>query len=194
MGKTRRRRTYSRSPSGANQKGKSSHKQASLEKAKEKPTHRRYLLELWKNSWAILGPIVALIGLFFLLKPVVEVESSANLDPSQPLATQFRIRNHGHVPVYDVHFGCGIGKGSGYSGIGYLLLDDSTLKPIPKFRAGASVTRSCALESTDIVVPNNIITITVIYTWPLIHNTETDLAYFKIVHGAPGYFLVPDLP
>ncbi len=60
----------------------------------------------WKEVWAILGPCIALTGFFFLLKPQVEIDPSVNLDPAEPLATQFLISNKGHVPVYNIQFGC----------------------------------------------------------------------------------------
>jgi hypothetical protein len=42
----------------------------------------------WKETWAFLGPIVALAGFAYLWMPQISIEPSVNLDPSQPLATQ----------------------------------------------------------------------------------------------------------
>jgi hypothetical protein len=57
-----------------------------------------------------------LIGFAFLVMPQLSIEPSINLDPAQPLATQFLITNKGHVSVYDVRFACSLGGGNVYIG------------------------------------------------------------------------------
>src|ERR1700687_4130763 len=58
---------------------------------------------LWKEFWAYAGPIVSLIGFYFLLAPQISVEPTISLDPTQTLSTQLLIKNVGHVPVYNIH-------------------------------------------------------------------------------------------
>jgi hypothetical protein len=109
---------------------------------------------------------------------------SVNLDPQQPLATQFLITNRGKVPIYDVRFSCGIGRPGG-THMGDL--SSSTLSPISQ-----SAIRSCAVESQDIAT--QVITVSVTYRWPLIRYQSTSAAHFSLKHGTPGFFLVPEGP
>src|ERR1700722_15915383 len=83
---------------------KSSHTQ---QKEKEKP--RSLIWWGWKEFWAFAGPLISVVGLYFLLRPQIIVEPSVNLDPAQTLSTQLIIKNAGRVPVYNVHFGFGLG-------------------------------------------------------------------------------------
>jgi hypothetical protein len=148
------------------------------------------IIRFGKKFWACVGLILALTSAWFLLSPKISIGPSVNLDPSQPLATQFLISNNGNVPVYNVYFGCGLGGGGAHSHIGTFQLSASAIAPVPKLPAGASVTRSCALESEDIQVPD--ITITATYTWPVIEWQSSQTAHFSLRHGTSGFFLVPD--
>jgi hypothetical protein len=153
------------------------------------PRHGSTIIWFWKEFWAIAGPILTLAGAWFLFSPQISIEPSVNTEPSQPLATQFLITNRGHVTVYDVHFRCGLG-GSPAAHIGDLLLSSLTITPVSALPPGASVTRSCALESEDIRVPD--INITATYRWPIIGWQSSQTAHFSLRHGTPGFFLVPD--
>jgi hypothetical protein len=150
---------------------------------------RSRIWQWWKDGWALLGPIVALVSFLYLWIPEISIEPSVNLDPMQPLATQFLVRNNGRVPIYNVRFGCILGGGNTY--IGHLVIGP-TLMPVQTLPAGLSVTRGCAVESSDITVP--VITITVTYRWPLIGIQSVQTASFSLRHGVPGFFLVPEMP
>ncbi|VTZ50324.1 hypothetical protein MPC4_220054 [Methylocella tundrae] len=156
----------------------------------EKPRAGFPIMWFWKEFWAFAGPILTLTSAWFLLSPQISIEPSVNLDPSQPVATQFLITNRGHVPVYDVHFGCGFG-GGGAIHIGHLKLSMATMLPVRVLPPGVQVTRNCAVESDNIQVPD--ISITATYTWPVIRWQGTQTAHFSLRHGTPGFFLVPDL-
>jgi hypothetical protein len=122
--------------------------------------------------------------------PQLTIEPSVNIDPAQPLATQFVVSNTGHVPVYDLRFACGFGGGKGSTQIGRLVIGGSA--PVAVLPPGKGVTRSCALESRDTVIPS--IRVNVAYRWPVIGIGDGQYAMFKITHGSPGFFLVPDFP
>jgi hypothetical protein len=115
-------------PATSNRKRKPAQTPPKSEPAKEAPPRRHKLWRAWQIAWGIFGPPVALTGLFFLLRPQVTIEPSVNLDPGQPLATQFLISNRGHVPIYNVRFGWTIG-GSG-AHIGHLR--PANLMPVAK--------------------------------------------------------------
>jgi len=147
----------------------------------------------WKEVWAVLGPIVALTGLFLLLIPQVRIEPSVNLDPSQPLSTQFLVSNVGRIiPVYNVRFGCAFGSPGGNTYIGRLETIPRTLAPVAVLRPGHPVTRACAEKSADIETGD--VAISATYVWPVIGWQSTEMAHFSIRKGAPGFFLVPNIP
>jgi hypothetical protein len=162
---------------------KSTHNQ---KKGKEKPPS--LLWWGWKEFWAFAGPIISVVGLYFLLRPQITVEPSVNLDPAQTLSTQLVIKNAGRVPVYNVHFGFALG---GFVSTGRLVFGP-TLQPVAALPAGASVTRAIASESFDVKAPDVILIVH--YSWPIIGNETTESFHFSIKRGATGFFLVPDLP
>jgi hypothetical protein len=143
----------------------------------------------WKNFWAVCGPVLSVIGTLFLLMPQISIDASVNLDPSQPLATQFIVANRGRVPIHDLSFACGIGRGPVY--IGQLTVSSSTLLPVEVLPAGASVTRGCAVSSANIE-GNLIVTVTASFRWPIIGLKDSQTAQFSIRRGAPGFFMVPE--
>jgi hypothetical protein len=160
---------------------------------REAPEPKKFrLLEIWKNAWAVLGPIIALTGLAFLLWPQIKIETSATLNQADPLNTQFRIINSGNVSVFNMKFTCGIGFGGGSSYFGDTRFDGSTIKPIPRFAPGAEATRACALSSEGSEIPN--IEITASYKWPLIGMDDEKSAFFRVVRATNGNaYLLPDL-
>ena len=60
----------------------------------------------WKETWAYIGPVVALVGAWSFWSPAVSIAAGANLDASQKLATEFVVSNVGRVPIYNVTFEC----------------------------------------------------------------------------------------
>jgi hypothetical protein len=72
-------------------------------------------MAVWKNLWAVVGPLIALVGFYFLLRPQISIEPGANLDPSKPFGTLFLVKNTGHIPIYDVQFTCRFGMGHMYA-------------------------------------------------------------------------------
>lgn len=142
----------------------------------------------WKEFWAYAGPTLSLIGASFLLSPQIEIAPSINLDPAQPLATQFLVSNRGHIPVNRVSFDCCIAIGGGH--IGQLFITSRIIEPVATLHAGDSATRACAVESADIQTSR--ISITVNYDWPIIGKRDSKTAYFSLRKGASSYFLVPD--
>jgi hypothetical protein len=125
-----------------------------------------------------------------LLNPNIEITPSVNLNPAEPLATQFLECNRGRVPVNHVSFDCGIGIGGGH--IGQLVMNSKLIEPIVTMHAGLCVTRACAAESADIQTSR--ISITVHYDWPLIGKRHSETFYFSVRKGVSSYFLVPDAP
>jgi hypothetical protein len=154
--------------------------------AKPRGSTRAKIWQWWKEFWALAGPLMALVSIAFLLMPQITIEPSVNLDPQQPLATQFLITNRGKVPVYEVRFSCGIG-GPGGTHIG---ISSSTSSPILTLAPGESATKACAVESQDIAT--QMITVSATYRWPLIRYESTFAAHFSLKHGTPGFFLVPE--
>jgi hypothetical protein len=148
------------------------------------------LWKIWEVFWAFTGPIIAVIALWFEMRPLVTVEPSVNIEPTNLYATQILITNRGHVPVYGVHFGCGIGAGGGrtvFSGT----LRPPDIRPIARLDAGQAITRSCDVGQIDIQ-GNSRLSFEMSYAWPLIGWLETKRVLFDVKKGAPGYFLVPD--
>jgi hypothetical protein len=154
--------------------------------AKPRGSTRGKIWQGWKEFWALAGPLMALVSIAFLLMPQITIEPSVNLDPQQPLTTQFLITNRGKVPVYEVRFSCGIG-GPGGTHIG---MSSSTSSPILTLAPGESVTRACIVESQDIAT--QVITVSATYRWPLIRYESTSAAHLSLKHGTPGFFLVPE--
>ena len=157
------------------------------------PRQPPWLWRYWQLVWAISGPIVSLTGFAFLLWPQVSIEAGVNLDPEEPLATQFVVTNRGRVTIYNVNFYCGFSIPS--ATVRHLFFANAEIlvpEPAKSIGPGKSVTRACARKSALIVGGQP--TITVKYHWPLIGIEDEIIGHFRIVHGAPGYFLVPDLP
>lgn len=145
----------------------------------------------WKAFWAFAGPLMASTTFYSFLAPNIMIEPSVNLNPSQPLATQFVISNRGHLSVLDVRFSCEF-RGHNVHG-GSLTLDpSSSLAPVPELKPNASVTRNCAVESSDVHIPDIIVTVD--YKWPLIGLPSSQSSHFSIRKGTPGFFLVPGSP
>jgi hypothetical protein len=162
------------------------------EKNNQKAERKRpSLLDVWKNVWAIAGPAITLISFAYFLWPEVRIEPSANLDPSKPLATHFRITNTGHVPVYNVTFDCNLGGGPGTTSISGLRADPLVFQHVRILPAGKDIDLACA-TSAEGQIPN--MSIVAHFEWPLIGHSDKHLAFFKIVRGRDGYFLLPDLP
>jgi hypothetical protein len=143
----------------------------------------------WKEVWAFVGPLITLTTFSAFAVPQVSIEPSINLDPAQPLATQFRITNKGHFTVYSVRFSCALGGGPVY--IGNMVT--APIAPVASLPPGASVTRGCVLESQNIEAPDVRISATYNWPWPIPFIPKTETAHFAIKHGATGFFLVPDL-
>lgn len=146
----------------------------------------------WKEFWAYVGPIISLIGCYFLLAPQISVEPTVNLDPSQSLSTQLLIKNTGHVPIYNIRLAADLGGAKGPVYMGHLKPSRAMFQPIEVLAAGASVTRAIAAESFNVQAPD--IIFKVIYDWPIIGKEATSQFHFSIKRGAAGFFLVPDLP
>jgi hypothetical protein len=144
----------------------------------------------WKAFWAFAGPLMASTTFYSFLAPNISIESSVNLDPSQPLATQFLISNRGHLSVFDVRFSCAFNGRSVY--IGHFVAGNSTLKPVHQLEPKASVTRGCAIESSDVSIPD--VVVTAFYKLPLLGLETSQSAHFSVRKGAPGFFLVPGSP
>jgi hypothetical protein len=145
---------------------------------------------IWQIVWGVTGPIASLIGLFFLLRPTVTIEPTASLDRSQALATQFKVMNTSHVPVYNVHFRCEYGFPLSFGNPG-LDMTGTSFALAPVLSPGRTITRSCADPSSrDVGTPN--MRITTFYEWPLIGKTDNIPAFFRVVKGNEGYFLLPD--
>lgn len=144
----------------------------------------------WKAFWAFVGPLMASTTFYSFVTPNITIEPSINLDPSQPLATQFLISNRGHFSVFNVRFSCQFNGRSIY--IGHLVGGASTLQPVYQLMPSTSVTRSCAIESSDVIIPD--IVVVVFYRWPLIGLESSKTAHFSVRKGAPGFFLVPGSP
>lgn len=187
MSRSRSRRT--RSSVKKTQKDKQEQTTAKVQLATWQISRKHRLWRAWQSVWGILGPSIALTGLFFLLKPEIQIAPSVNLDPSEPLSTQFLISNRGHVPVYNMTFSCGLGKRR-WVHIGHMR--PGNLMSVETLPAGTAVTRSCATESADI--NTNAVIISITYAWPIVGWKSTEESVFTIVHGTPGFFLVPDFP
>jgi hypothetical protein len=152
---------------------------------------RLRVLDIWKNVWAILGPVIALTGFAFLLWPQIKIESSANPNPSDPLGTEFVVINSGNVPVYDLRFECIIAQG-GRSYIGHIEGNMATIRPAPVLKPGEPLSRSCAISAEGSQIPN--MQLNVSYKWPFMWKQSTKRAFFKVIRGTNGIaYLVPDL-
>ena len=60
-----------------------------MESPSKKETVSRRTWRWWKEIWAFFGPVISLVAAWFLFKPNIEIAPNINLDPAQPLATQF---------------------------------------------------------------------------------------------------------
>ncbi|SAL87613.1 hypothetical protein AWB68_08471 [Caballeronia choica] len=149
------------------------------------PPKKFKIWKLWQIFWSVVGPAISIIGFYFLIAPKITIDPGINLDPEQPLATQFLVKNIGHTPVYGMTFSCGLGR-AGHTYIGSLSVSRRTISPISVLEPGASDTKSCALYSSgDSDIPN--VEITATYHWPIIGHEESISAFFKIVKGRSGF-------
>lgn len=102
----------------------------------------------------------------------------------------FKVTNTGHVPVYNVHFRCEYGFPLSFGSPG-LDMTGNSFAPAAVLSPGGAITRSCAdTSSHDVGTPN--MQITTLYKWPIIGNTVSGAAFFRVVKGNDGYFLLPD--
>jgi hypothetical protein len=154
----------------------------------------RRWLDAWKNVWAIVGPLVSLVGLAFLLWPQITINNIASLNPDDPLSAQFMITNSGHVPIYNVHVVCSLNVGEeGGLYLGDVTINSSMIAPINRISPGQGATRSCSVSSKGSKTDN--IEISVGYRWPIIWRQDEKVSFFKTVRSEGGaVFLLPDLP
>src|SRR6266566_1677571 len=119
MPESRGRRPRKPIPQAANSTttNKPAKKQTKEVASTAKPEPKRFRpLELWKNVWAVLGPVLALTSFAFLLWPQIKIDATANPNPADPVSAPFIVTNVGNVPVYNVHFSCALGVGGGVVG------------------------------------------------------------------------------
>lgn len=144
----------------------------------------------WQAVWGLIGPIISLVSVCFWLQPAITIEPTASLDRSETFATQFKVTNTGHVPVYNVHFRCEYGFPLSFGSPG-LDMTGNSFAPAAVLSPGGAITRSCAdTSSHDVGTPN--MQITTLYKWPIIGNTVSGAAFFRVVKGNDGYFLLSD--
>ena len=94
--------------------------------------------------WASVSLLLAIVGSYYLLRPQIEVEPDAAINPAQPMTTPFRITNRSVLPIYGVRKWCGIKKLESdqsamqrvsYSNLGFI---DETEPTIPRLDSGES--------------------------------------------------------
>src|SRR5262245_36344418 len=88
--------------SGNSTKADTTTKMEQKEIDKPPPEQRRSRpLEIWKDVWAILGPLVTMTTLSFLLWPQIQIDAGPNPNPAEPGSAEFIISNVGRVPVFN---------------------------------------------------------------------------------------------
>jgi hypothetical protein len=159
--------------------------------AQRAPQRRRFS-RWWQAMWGVIGPIITLVSVGFWLEPAITIEPTVSLNRSESLATQFKVTNTGHLPVYNLHFRCEYGPPIKFGNAG-LDMTGSTFGPAAVLSPGDPITRSCADPSShEVGTPN--MQITAFYKWPtpVIGKTFSVPAFFRVVKGNDGYFLLPD--
>jgi len=85
-----------------------------------------------------------MISAALLLRPVVAISTSTTIDQIDAFGMQFLIKNEGHVPVFDLSFGCKVSGGP---------LHDVTTQngagqgPIRVLWPGKTATRGCSIAA-----------------------------------------------
>jgi len=59
-----------------------------------------------KLFWGVIAAIIALLGGWAILKPIVHVDPYIHLNPSSPFSERFKLSNDGSFAIYDVHYDC----------------------------------------------------------------------------------------
>jgi len=160
---------------------------------REKSTRSR-IWGWWKEIWAFVGPLVTITVFYSFIAPNVTISTTGTMDPEQPFATLFVIRNTGNfLSANDVGFGCGLtGRFTGGPG-SFMGFESKQMRPIKFLGAGEAVTRSC-IPSTSGFANDDSLDISVLYRVPFIGWERSVAGHFRVMHGTPGYFLVPDKP
>ena len=140
---------------------------------------------MWKNFWALAGPLVSLVGLWFLLHPSIDVTVGGNLDPSQQFQSLLIINNRGHVPVYNLQFSCGI-KGPTVV-VKELSFTASNLAPVAELPTGRSVTRNCFSKSE--IPESGMLEFVVTYDWPITGYKSQYTSLFSVKSTTSGSLL-----
>jgi hypothetical protein len=73
------------------------------------PQGKRYFLKTISTAkvfWRVLAAVLALLGGWRILKPVVHVDPYIQLNPDSPFSERFKVSNDGFFPIYDVEFRC----------------------------------------------------------------------------------------
>jgi hypothetical protein len=159
--------------------------------APETPRPFQKLGPSWRRLRAA-GKYIALFSSFIsgviLAIPKFSIDASVNTDPQDALATQFSVKNEGHVPAFNVAFVCtphtNFMKDIGIVGH----------SPTWVMWPGQTMTRSCSIGAHE-VSTDALVNVAVEYKWPTpwLGWTSTQSAHFSGRHGPAGYFLVPDL-
>lgn len=152
---------------------------------------QKQAFEAYKNFWALVGPIVAVVGASAYWSPSVVISAGTNIDPTQTLQTDLLITNTGHLPVYNVRFQCAIIA----SEISHAELAndfDRTLKKIEVLSPSMPIARQCFTVSRHIV--GAILRITAFYEWPFSYRKAHASGFFAVRESASGFFLEPEAP
>jgi hypothetical protein len=62
------------------------------------------LLKYLTSTTAIVSFLIGVVGFLFVVYPRISVHPGESLDPYNPFATPFLIKNDGYLPVRDVHY------------------------------------------------------------------------------------------
>ena len=160
---------------------------SSPDKAVEPKTQpvRNSIVARWKEFWALVGPIITVVGVTYAALPSISIELGANLDSDKPLQTLFIITNTGGTPAWSLHFQCAPAAGAMY------VQEIATrLKPLDALGAGEQVTRTCLLEATEF--HQLALTMTVHYVIPVISWHRMVSKRYEVVKTSKGYALTPE--
>src|ERR1700675_5106481 len=59
-----------------------------------------------KLFWGVIAAIIALLGGWAILKPIVHVDPYIHLNPYSPFSERFKLSNDGYFAIYDVQYNC----------------------------------------------------------------------------------------
>jgi hypothetical protein len=110
-----------------------------------------HLLRYYDRVAKIVAAIASVVSAILLITPKISITPSINTDPADAFATNFSIKNEGHVPVWYPVLGCKVNSDASSTVKMANVIMENNGPHMPKILwPGSTVTRHCGAQMSGI--------------------------------------------